>query len=64
MDTKRRTVGIDPKIIAQLVSSVIAWALLRYTGVELDPEAEAGIAAAVGVVVGWFAPAPKTEPAA
>jgi hypothetical protein len=60
VNTKRKTIGLDPKIIAQLVSSAVAWAILRYAGIELDPEAEAGIAALVGVIVGWLAPAPKT----
>jgi hypothetical protein len=56
----RRTIGVDPKLIGQLVASAIAWVLLRYTGIELPPEAEVGIAALVGVVVGALSPAPKT----
>lgn len=63
---KRKTVSenggfaLDPKIIGQLVSSAIAWVILRYAGIDLPPEAEAGIAAAVGVLVGFLSPAPKT----
>jgi hypothetical protein len=56
----RRTIGVDPKLIGQLVASAIAWVLLRYTGIELPPEAEVGIAALVGVVAGALSPAPKT----
>jgi hypothetical protein len=57
---KRTTEGIDPKLIAQLVASAIAWVLARYAGISLPPEAEVGIAAVVGVLVGYLAPAPKT----
>jgi hypothetical protein len=44
---KRTTEGIDPKLIAQLVASAIAWVLARYAGISLPPEAEVGIAAVV-----------------
>lgn len=60
MNTNRRTIGVDPKIIGQLIASAITWVVLRYAGIELPPEAEAGIAALVGVIVGWLSPAPKT----
>lgn len=65
---KYKTVGgplgsIDPKLITQLISSVIAWALARYIpGLKLPPEAEMAIAAFVGVVVGYISPAPRTVP--
>jgi hypothetical protein len=58
--TKTKTLGVDPKIVAQLIASAVAWLLARYAGLDLPPEAEAGIAAVVGVLVGALAPAPKT----
>jgi hypothetical protein len=62
MDVKRKTEGFDPKLIGQLISGLVAWALARFfPGVELPPEAEVAIAAVVGAVVGYLSPAPKTE---
>jgi hypothetical protein len=59
---KRKTEGIDPKVPAQLIASLIAWAIARFAGIDLPPEAEVAIAAVVGVIVGYLSPAPKTVP--
>jgi hypothetical protein len=57
-----KTDGIDPKLVAQLIASAIAWAVARFAGIDLPPEAEVAIAAVVGVIVGYLAPAPRTKP--
>jgi hypothetical protein len=59
--TKLETKGFDPKILGQLVAGLVAWALLRYTGIELPPEGEVAVAAVVGIVAGYFSPAPDTK---
>ena len=62
MDVKRKTEGIDPKVPAQLIAGLITWALARFIpGLELPPEVEVAIAALVGVVIGYLAPAPVTK---
>jgi hypothetical protein len=60
MDTTRKTIGIDPKIVAQLVVSVAVWAILRYTGIDISAQAETLVALLAGLIAGWLAPAPKT----
>jgi hypothetical protein len=62
MDTKRKTIGIDPKVPAQLVASAIVWAIAHFAGIELSPEVEVAIAVVVGALIGALAPAPKTVP--
>jgi hypothetical protein len=56
----RKTVGVDPKVPAQLIAAAVAWLIAHFAGIELSPEAEAGIAALVGVIAGALAPAPRT----
>lgn len=61
MDRTRKTVGIDPKIVAQVVVSALVWAVLRYTGIDISAQAETLAALLAGLLAGWLAPAAKTE---
>lgn len=56
----RKTVGIDPKVPAQLIVTLIVWALARYTGIDLSAQAEVLIGVVAGLLAGVLAPAPKT----
>jgi hypothetical protein len=62
MDTKRKTIGIDPKVPAQFIASAIVWAVAHYAGIDLSLEVEVAIAAIVGALIGVVAPAAKTVP--
>lgn len=61
MDTKRKTVGVDPKVPIQAVVTA-AVAVLAYFGIDLDPALAGAIAVVLGIVAGFFSPAPKTVP--
>ena len=50
-----RQIGISPKILSQLVTSVIAW-VLGFFAIKLSPEASSAIAAGLGLVVGYLVP--------
>jgi membrane associated rhomboid family serine protease len=54
-----KTVGVDPKVPVQAVVAIIAWAVAHFAGIDLSPEAEAAIAAVLGIVAGVLAPAPN-----
>jgi hypothetical protein len=60
MRVRRRTVGIDPKLIAQALVTILAFVLARF-GIELDSATSGAIAVVLGAVAGYFAPAPTTE---
>jgi hypothetical protein len=61
MDTTQKTVGTDPKVPIQAVVTA-AVAVLAYFGIDLDPAIAGAIAVVVGIIAGYFAPAPKTVP--
>ena len=61
MDTTQKTVGTDPKVPIQAVVTA-AVAVLAYFGIDLDPAIAGGIAVLLGIIAGYFAPAPKTVP--
>jgi hypothetical protein len=56
---KRRTVGIDLKVPAQALATILVFVLTRY-GIELDTATSGAISVLLGVVLGYFAPAPAT----
>jgi hypothetical protein len=58
---KRKTVGVDPKVPIQAVVTA-AVAVLAYFGIDLDPALAGAIAVVIGIIAGFFSPAPKTEP--
>lgn len=62
MDTKRKTVGVDPKVPIQAVVAAVV-AVLAYFGLDVDPAIAGGIATLLGLIAGYLAPAPKTVPA-
>lgn len=49
-----KTLGISPKVIADLIVSVVSFAVLNY-GASLDPEVAALIGKTLGTVGGVFA---------
>jgi hypothetical protein len=57
---KRKTIGIDPKVPAQLIVTLVVWALARYAGIDLSAQAEVLIGVVAGVLAGVLAPAAKT----
>jgi hypothetical protein len=61
-DVKRKTVGVDPKVPAQLIATILAWLLAHY-GINLDDDTSAAVtllvSAAVGALLAVLAPAPK-----
>jgi hypothetical protein len=61
-DVKQKTVGVDPKLPIQAVVTAVV-AVLAYFGINLDPAIAGGIAVLLGIIAGYFAPAPKTVPA-
>lgn len=62
MDTKRKTIGVDLKVPIGLVVSLVVWALLRFTGIDLSAQAETIAALIVGALAAAAGPAPKTVP--
>lgn len=56
---KRKTQGVDLKVPAQALSTVIVF-LLSYFGIDLPAEVAAAIAVLIGAALGALAPAPKT----
>lgn len=62
MKPKTETVGTSPKVPVQAIVSVIVF-VLAYFGVELSPEGSAALAAVLGVIGGYLAPAGVTRPA-
>lgn len=59
-DVKRKTVGVDPKVPAQAVVTILVWLLAHY-GIDLDADVAAAISVIVGVLLAaLFAPAPTT----
>lgn len=59
---KRKTKGIDPKVPVQAVVAAIV-AVLAYFGFDIDPAISGVIATVLGLIAGYFAPAPQTVPA-
>lgn len=57
---QRKTIGVDPKVPAQAVTTIVAF-VLGYFGIDLDPVLAGAIATVLGVVIGALAPAPKTK---
>lgn len=55
----RKTVGVDPKVPAQLIAAALAWLIAHFAGIGLSPELEAAIAALIGAIAGALAPAPN-----
>lgn len=56
----RKTVGIDPKVIAQALVTVLSFVLAKYA-IELDAATSGAIAVILGAIIAYFAPAPTTE---
>lgn len=54
---KRRTIGVDPKIIGQAIATIIAFAL-SFFAIELSAEVSSAIAVVVGLIAGALSPAP------
>jgi hypothetical protein len=59
MGMKRKTLGVDPKVPAQAIVTILVWLLAHY-GIDLDADVSAAVSILVGVLLGVFAPAPKT----
>jgi hypothetical protein len=59
MSSKRRTMGVDPKVPAQAVVTILVWLLAHY-GIDLDADVAAAISVVIGVLLGVLAPAPRT----
>lgn len=57
---KRRTLGVDPKVIAQALVTVLSFVLAKYA-IELDAATSGAISVLLGAIVAYFAPAPTTE---
>jgi len=53
---KTVTLGVSPKLIADLLTSIVAFAL-AYFAVDLDPTVAALLAKAIGAVAAYLAPA-------
>jgi hypothetical protein len=51
-----RQIGLSPKVLAQLLAAAVTWAL-GYFAIDLTPELSAAIAAVVGAIAGYQAPA-------
>ena len=58
---KIKTKGVSYKLVADLLTSVVAFAI-GYFGVELDPALAAVVAKAVGFIAGVIAPPNQVEP--
>ncbi len=56
---KFRTEGVDPKVPAQALATIVAFIAARY-GLDIDRETSGAIAVVLGVLIAFFAPAPKT----
>jgi len=61
MDTSQKTVGTDPKVPIQAVVTAVV-AVAAYFGLDIDPAIAGGIAVLLGIIAGYFSPAPKTVP--
>lgn len=59
MSSKRRTLGVDPKVPAQAIVTILVWLLAHY-GIDLDADVAAAVSIIVGVLLGVLAPAPRT----
>lgn len=57
--TKRRTMGVDPKVPAQAVATIVVW-VLAYFAIDLDAEVATAISVLLGIPFGVLAPAPRT----
>jgi hypothetical protein len=51
--TALRQHGISPKLVADLLTSIVAFAV-TYFGIDLDPVLSAGIAKGVGFIAGFL----------
>jgi hypothetical protein len=58
--TKIRTVGVDPKVPVQALSTIIIF-IAGLFAVDLDAGVAGAIAVVLGALIGTRAPAPKTE---
>lgn len=58
---KYETQGVDPKIPIQAVVTAVV-AVLAYFGIDLDPAIAGAVGVVLGIIAGYFAPAPKTTP--
>jgi hypothetical protein len=58
-DVKYETVGVDPKVPAQAIVTILAF-VLTYFGIELDAAVSGALSVVIGAVAARFAPAPKT----
>lgn len=57
---KRRTVGIDPKLPAQALATILVFVLARF-GIDLDSATSGAIAVLVGAIIAYFMPAPEVK---
>jgi hypothetical protein len=57
--TKRKTVGLDPKVPVQAVATIIVF-VASYFAIDLDPGVALALATVLGAGAGIVAPAPKT----
>lgn len=56
---KFKTEGVDPKVPAQALATIVTFVAARY-GLEIDKETSGALAVVIGTLVAFFAPAPKT----
>jgi hypothetical protein len=56
----RKTIGIDPKVPAQALTTVLTFVLAKYA-IDLDAATSGAISVLLGVVISVRAPAPTTE---
>jgi hypothetical protein len=59
--TKISTIGVDPKVPVQALSTLVIIFVAGLFAVDLDPEVAGAIAVVLGALIGTRAPAPKTE---
>lgn len=55
---KRKTIGLDPKVPVQGISTAVLF-VAGYYGVDLDAEVAGAIAVVLGALIGSRAPAPQ-----
>jgi predicted RND superfamily exporter protein len=56
---KTKTQGVDPKLPIQAVVTAVV-AVLAYFGINVDAGLAGAIGVVLGLIAGYFAPAPKT----
>ncbi len=57
---KPRSIGLSPKVPVQALAAIVAF-IAAYFGLDLSPEASAGIAALLGAVAGYIAPPGRVD---